>query len=298
MKRVKLLTSAFAFLTVSFFGAHAADDLVIPAVQEDAYTPVEVGSGWYIRGDVGINFGGRHNSDSYTLAPVYYDNNYRDATTVSGGVGYRINDMFRVDATLEKFFKSSFGSRQVVAPRGPCLGTGEYINTVTGIVSVGPFAIQNCIGEDKAEYDAMAAMANAYVDLGTYYGFTPFVGAGLGLARVSYREETGTTTCVPVDAGVHVETCAATGTISQPPANSVYTEPGVIQSGSDWRVAYALSAGLSYDITKNLKLDTAYRYSAVAGGSGIPYGATPGSSMSKDGFSLHQIKMGLRYEIW
>jgi opacity protein-like surface antigen len=298
MKRVKIIVSALALIATSVFGTFAADDLVIPATQEDAYVPVEVGSGWYIRGDVGINFGGKHNTDSYTLAPVYYDNNFRDATTFGIGAGYRFNELFRVDAGLEKIFSSSFGSRQVVAPVGPCLGTGIYVNTVTDVSYLGPYAIQNCIQEDKSKYDAMVAMASAYVDLGTYRGFTPFLGAGIGAARVSYTEEVGTITCVPVDAGVHEETCAATGTIAQPAKNTVYTEPGVIQSGNDWRLAYAISAGLSYNLTKNLKLDTIYRYSSIAGGSGIPYGSTPGSSMSKDGFSLHQIKMGLRYEIW
>jgi opacity protein-like surface antigen len=298
MKRVKIVVSALAFVAASVFSAYAADDEVIPATQEDAYTPVEIGSGWYIRGDVGINFGGKHNTNTYTLAPVKHDNNFRDAVTFGGGVGYRFNEMFRVDATLDKIFQSNFGSRQLVTPQGPCLGTGIYVNTATGVEFLGPFAIQNCIREDKSDYQALVAMANAYVDLGNYHGFTPFLGAGLGIARVSYTEETGTITCVPVAADVHEETCAATGTIAQPPKNTIYTEPGIIHSGNDWRLAYAVSAGVSYDISKNLKLDTTYRFSNIAGGSGIPYGPTPGSSMSKDGFSLHQIKMGLRYEIW
>ena len=298
MKRVKLIVSALAFLGLSAFAALAADDDVIPATQEDAYTPVEVGSGWYIRGDVGINFGGKHNTDSYTLAPVFYDNNYRDAITFGVGVGYRINEIFRVDAGIDKIFASNFGSRQLVAPQGPCKGTGEFIDLATGTTFFGPYDIANCIREDKSSYQAITAMANAYIDLGSYYGFTPFVGAGLGAARVSYSEETGSITCVPVDGTVHKESCSALGTITQPALNAPYTEPGVIQSGSDWRLAYALSAGLSYNLTKNLKLDTIYRYSAIAGGSGIPYGPTVGSSLSKDGFSLHQIRMGLRYEIW
>ncbi|MGL4488546.1 MAG: outer membrane protein [Rhizobiaceae bacterium] len=297
MKRVNIFVSALVMFAASVVGSQAADD-IIPAIQEDAYTPVEVGSGWYIRGDIGVNIQGKHNTESYTLAPVNFDNNYRDAVTVGAGVGYRFNEMFRVDANIEKLFSSSFGSRQLVAPQGPCIGTGEYINTTTGVTFTGPFNIQNCIREDKASYDAMTAMANAYVDLGKYYGFTPFLGAGVGVARVSYSEETASITCVPVDAGVHVETCSAVGSVAQPPANTVYSQPGVVNSDTDWRLAYSVSAGVSYDLTQNLKLDTSYRFSGVAGGSGIPYGSTPGSSMVRDGFSLHQIKMGLRYEIW
>ncbi len=55
-----LLTSVFAAPVL------AADvDQIIPAqVLEDNYVPVEIGTGWYIRGDVGYNIGGRQNSDA------------------------------------------------------------------------------------------------------------------------------------------------------------------------------------------------------------------------------------------
>jgi opacity protein-like surface antigen len=300
MRRSKLFIAALAAVTMFVSGAHAADmDQMIPTIQEDAYVPVEVGSGWYLRGDIGYNLSARHKTESYTLGVVDYDSNYRDALTYGAGFGYRFNEMIRFDAGLERLMSSSFSSRRLVAPTGPCHGTGSLIDLATGTTYLGPYDINNCIEQDKASYSAIVAMGNAYVDLGTYRGITPFLGAGLGLARISYTEEIGSITCVPVASDVHFEACSAVGTIAQPAPNTTYTEPGVVNSGKDWRVAYALSAGFAYDLSRNLKLDTTYKFSSIAGGKGgIPYGSTPGSNMSKDGFSLHQIKMGLRYEIW
>lgn len=299
MRIAKLLVSMLALSVMQANTASASDLDIIPAPMEDAYVPVEIGSGWYIRGDVGYNFGGKHNTDTYTNGSVTYDNKFRDALNVGIGAGYRINDLFRVDASLEHIFSSNFESRTLVAPTGPCRGTGALIDLATGTEYLGPYDITNCIEQDKSSYTAWIGMANAYVDLGTYRGFTPFVGAGLGVARINYSEETGSITCVPVDGDLHFEGCSAAGTVAQPAPNTPYTEPGVVSSGKDWRLAYSVSAGVSYDLSKSLKLDTTYKFSSIAGSTGdIPYGSTPGSSMSKDGFGIHQVKMGLRYELW
>jgi opacity protein-like surface antigen len=296
--KLKLLAAVVSLLSLSAPVIAADNDLIIPAQQED-FVPVEIGSGWYIRGDIGVNFGGRHNSDQYDLAPVNYSNSYRDALNVGVGVGYRINDMFRADAGIDHIFDSSFGSTQLVAPTGPCLGIGEYVDTGTGVIYMGPYAITNCLREDKASYTANIAMANLYADLATISGFTPFLGAGLGMARISWTEETNSITCVPVDPTLHREGCVAGGTAAQPALNSIYTEPGIVNNGTDWRVAFSLTAGVAYQLTKNVIVDTSYKFTSVGGGTGsIPYGSTPGSSMAEDGFGLHQVKMGLRYEIW
>jgi opacity protein-like surface antigen len=302
MKLALRLLPALALLT-SFLAAPAlaADiDQIIPApVIEDNYVPVEIGTGWYIRGDVGYNIGGRQNNAFYDLTPVTFDNSYADALNVGVGFGYKFNDIFRMDTTLDRVFGGKFSNTQLVAPTGPCHGTGEYINTSTGVVFMGPFDIDNCLRKDESSYNVWYAMGNAYADLGTFNGFTPFLGAGLGAAKVNWKEETNSITCVPVDPSVHKEACSATGTVAQPPLNTVYTEPGVLNNGSNWKLAMSLTAGVSYELSKGLHLDTSYKFTSIGGGFGsIPYGPTPGSSIAKDGFGLHQVKMGLRYEIW
>jgi opacity protein-like surface antigen len=294
---------AYTALAVSS-NAFAADDLIngsdaafnatLPQIENDAYKPVEIGSGWYIRGDIGYNMSAKHNSKEYSLAPVNHQNDYRDAVTFGAGVGYRMNDMLRLEAGAEQIFSSKFKSSQAIAPEGPCNGR-VFSAELEGWV---PGDIENCIREDSAEYKALLTMANAYVDLGTYNGFAPFVGAGIGAARVSFREETGSIFCVPVHPEMNAEGCVPKGTADQPAPNVPYTQAGAVNADTEWRMAYSVSAGVAYDLSNNLKLDSTYRFTKIGSGGDIPYGETPGSSMARDGFSLHQVKMGLRYEIW
>lgn len=294
-----LLASAIAILPWS---QSFAADYDPPIYVDDApeYVPVEIGSGWYLRGDVGYNFAGRHNSDTYTLGPVDYENNFRDALTAGVGFGYHFTDMLRADVSLDRIFGSDFNSRQLVTPpAGPCLGYGEYIDPNTGTSYIDDFSIDNCLREDSASYNAWLVMGNAYVDLGTYAGFTPYVGAGLGFGRIAWKEESGSTICVPQDADAHFEGCSATGSLNQPAPNTVYTEPGLQNSGVDYRIAWSVTAGLSYLLSQNVSVDTSYRYTSVAGSNDeIVYNNTPGSSIANDGFAVHQVKVGLRYDLW
>jgi opacity protein-like surface antigen len=302
MKLTLRLMPALALLTsIMAAPSFAADiDQIIPApVIEDNYVPVEIGTGWYIRGDVGYNFGGRQNSSQFDQVPVTFNNTYADAINAGVGFGYRYNDIFRMDTTLDRVFGGSFSNTQLVAPTGPCHGTGEYIDLATGTVYMGPYDISNCLRKDEASYNAWYVMGNAYADLGTINGFTPFLGAGLGVAKINWKEETNSITCVPVAGDVHREACSATGTVAQPALNEVYTEPGVLNNGSNWKLAMSLTAGVSYELSKGLHLDTSYKFTSIGGGFGaIPYGSSPGSSIANNGFGLHQVKMGLRYEIW
>lgn len=302
MRFTHRLLSALAILASMAAPALAADiDQIIPApVIEDNYVPVEIGTGWYIRGDIGYNIGGRQRNNQYdSLVPVTFDESFADGLNVGVGAGYRFNDIFRMDATLDRVLGGKFSNTQLVAPTGPCNGTGLYVNSVTGVTFMGPFDIDNCLRKDEASYNAWYAMGNAYADLGTFNGFTPFVGAGLGVAKINWKEETNSITCVPVANDVHVEACSATGSVAQPPLNTVYTEPGIVNNGSNWKLALALTAGVSYELSKGLHLDTSYKFTSIGGGFGsIPYGPTPGSSIASNGFGLHQVKMGLRYEIW
>ena len=301
MKITHRLLPALAILASLAAPALAADsDQIIPApVIEDNYAPVEIGTGWYIRGDVGYNVGGRQNSSQYDIAPVTFDESYADGLNIGVGAGYKFNDIFRMDATLDRVFGGKFSNTQLVAPTGPCNGIGEYVDTTSGVVFLGPYDISNCLRRDEASYNVWYAMGNAYADLGTINGFTPFLGAGLGVAKVNWQEQTNSITCVPVAEDVHREACVPAGTVAQPVFNEIYTEPGVLNNGSNWKLAMALTAGVSYEVSKGLHLDTSYKFTSIGGGFGsIPYGSTPGSSIANDGFGLHQVKMGLRYEIW
>jgi len=126
---------------------------------------------------------------------------------------------------------------------------------------------------DTSSYSALLLLANAYVDLGTWHRVTPYVGAGIGGAYVKWD-------------------------------NLRNQFPGVDDShngGKEWRLAYALMAGASYCITKNLQFDAGYRFTRVNGGKMFDYvdssAGGPGAGPGYDkGFNVHEVRGGLRYQ--
>jgi opacity protein-like surface antigen len=282
MTRCSKIMLAAAALSLSWLAPAEAADYEPQVVmnQPDQFVPVEVGNGWYLRGDVG-----------YAVTRSMGDVDYRTFDIVGGtytsggldraeldsgmtygiGFGYTFNPWLRADITLDGFNTDLNGR---VASTDPCDGApaGTTCNT-TGAGSV----------------TTLSLMANGYVDLGTYVGFTPYVGAGAGMSRVKWGNFSENTYCVD-GAG----TCAA-------PALLGTTR----HSGkTDYRFTYALMAGLAYDISQNLKLDIGYKYTHVGGGDTFNWdtasaaaGAT-GTQGHDDGFSSQEVRVGLRYELW
>lgn len=286
--------------------------------------PAELGSGWYIRGDIGINING-HQDVSVSGNPVDPDpdtifsiNNITDKGHFDVGFGYRFNSRLRVDAIAGRLAGTDHSTSKlmfeqgteplgtpadlIVAPNdpNPCNGWGTF-TAVDGdgnqYLYIGDDFITNCIREDTVEYDVVYAMANAYVDLGSWHGFTPYVGGGLGVGRLSWREEIGAVTCVPRPADVREEGCQAFGVNEQAGENELFRQTGTISQGVDYRLGYAFIAGFGYDITPNTTLDFAYKYMNF-GAKILSTGNTSGSVLSANGYGTHQVNVGLRYSIW
>ena len=298
MKFLRVILSVAALSFAAAADATAADaDSIIPAVQEDAYVPVEVGNGWYLRGDLGINLSGLQKTDYLDDGPTTKVTSIRDRLAIGGGFGYQVNDIFRVDATFDRIFKSVTESTAAApAPVGPCKD-GMRFQEGPDVWVVADIA--NCIETDRAQYKTWLMMANAYADLGTFAKVTPFVGGGVGFARVKWWQEVDSITCVPVSAAANAEVCNGAGTIYQPAPNEIFNKPGIMSAGTDWRLAVSLTGGLSYDVSRNLKLESAYRFTHVGKGKGgMPTATTTGADIAKDGFNIHQVKMALRYSLW
>ncbi|MEW9835922.1 outer membrane protein [Mesorhizobium marinum] len=269
------LRIALSLAALAPFAAHAADYEPPIYVEEAAeYVPVEVGSGWYLRGDVGYIFNSSIGGVDYT---TYDGVDYASASfssssidpdfTWGGGFGYRFTDYFRADATVEGFRGGFSGS---TASDEPCLAD--------------PAVDTGCRSSNSSEFSAIGVMANGYVDLGTYVGLTPYVGAGIGYSLVRWNRLSDTTYCVD-----GVALCSGTDPVGS-------TSHG----GEDgWRFTYALMAGFAYDITRNFKLDVGYKYRSIDGGDmfGWDSGETFGNG-SHDNIDTHEVKVGLRYELW
>ncbi|MBW3096287.1 outer membrane protein [Pseudohoeflea coraliihabitans] len=278
-KRVVLSTLLAA--ATGFAGpALAADlDAILYSPNLPVTQPVEIGNGWYLRGDFGYSLSSEGAASEYTSVVVSPFATSSDTYTSSGlsdewsggvGVGYRFTEYLRTDATVD-FGQGRFGGTRDSAT--PCLG--EPTGTT-------------CPSTDSGDYTTMSLLANGYVDLGTYAGFTPYVGAGAGMARVRWGTITNSSLCSD-----GTGTCASSTT-------ETYEHPGE----DSWRFTYALMAGMSYSLSKNLQLDLGYRYQKINSGEMFGFDSTStaagasGTQAYDNGFEKHEIRAGLRYSLW
>lgn len=258
-KKTILITAAMiAAATV----ANAADMVPVDPPQE-VYT--QSNTGWYLRGDIGYAAISTDSVVYYqgtpTLTGVFEQHDIDDAWMIGGGIGYQVTDYFRVDATIDHFFKTDFNGISA---------TGATTCPLTGATT--------CDFSDSADLSVTLYMANAYMDLGTYSGFTPYVGLGIGAAQLHWGDLINTETCV-------------TGCVG-----SATTLHG---GNADLRFAYAFHTGASYDIDANWKIDAGYSYTHVEGGTMFHFESGNANS-GQQGFDgemdIHAFRVGLRYQ--
>lgn len=183
-------------------------------------------NGWYLRGDMGIGLNHLPTFDSTGSAGMnanpnssWISRDIADTPFIGAGVGYQFNDYLRGDLTAE--YRAATRFRAI----------GSYPRSATDTAY--PF-------NDGVNSSAVV-LANAYVDLGTYHGLTPYVGAGIGAAY----NKTG-------DVYQHT-TFPAFGTIAD----------GVFPGEGKWNLAWALHTGVTWDVNSRLKLDMGYSYKSL-----------------------------------
>lgn len=239
--------------------------VAIPAAQAadmpEPPIPVVVVHGWYLRGDIGYS-----NQEVDSLDNVLYDS-YASVDTVYAdfdgapffgiGIGYRWNNWFRTDITGEYRSKSDFHGLDIATPVNPA--DPLIPNQYTAL---------------KSEW---LALANAYFDLGTWHGITPFVGGGVGAANVWISDFT--------DVGVTVNSVAFG------------------EDHGEWNFAWALYAGLGFEVTEAFTVELAYRYLDLGDGEsgdlvGFDGTNTVDNPMIFEDITSHDIKLGVRYTFW
>jgi opacity protein-like surface antigen len=244
-------------------------------VDEQVVTPVEFGSGWYLRGDVGYSFHGPFDEDGTDADDLDFT-----PINASVAVGYQYNDYLRGELEFGYLGSMSFDS-----DAARCSGISTF-TPIAGPVVVGPDTI-GCEGHVVGENEMWNSLVNGYVDLGQYGGFKPYVGAGLGLVYNNYSGDSDQPTCT--DTSV----TDATGTTDfvcdvQPDANS--------ESGKSYGFLWQLSAGFGYQLTENTMLDVGYRY--LSSPNVLQVVNKSGVVDTKEGMSAQQVRIGLRYAIW
>ncbi|WP_099865377.1 outer membrane protein [Pararhizobium haloflavum] len=117
-------------------------------------------------------------------------------------------------------------------------------------------------------------LANAYADLGNFHGIVPYIGAGIGTSR---------------------------NTISHFTDDNSAGGGGFAGKDSEWDLAWALHAGLGYQVTDRMTVDFGYSFVNLGDGSTAPAeNYDPMFSRPNDGFKFeditsHDFKLGLRY---
>jgi opacity protein-like surface antigen len=263
MRSVKFLIAAGAASVFSTF-ASAADLPIAPPPMYAPPPPADFG-GWYLRGDIGfsnqrvkdVHYG---RESAYSQLTSFDQTSAFDTAGIYGvGVGYRFNSWFRGD-----IIGQYRGNANLHA-------TDRFSGTAGGVTYNG---IDN-YGGSKSEW---LVLANAYVDLGTWWCITPFVGAGVGAARVSVSNFT--------DTGTNNLPFTTTGFATAP-------------TGSKWNFAWAAHAGLAYNVNPNLVLELAYSYVDMGSGqTGVlsDYtGATTNNVFKFKDITSHDLKLGVRW---
>ncbi len=230
-KAVALTTVAVLALARA---ASAADLLPPPPAVEPPPPPAFDAGGWYLRGDVGIGF---NNSVSASTSPSalnylpsgttgtdnWYNTSVSEAALFDVGVGYQVNNWFRADVTGELRGGSNFSGLEVVNVQNGAGGNSpQYADFYRGSLS------------------SEIALVNAYFDMGTWYGVTPYVGGGVGVAFNNFYGGT--------DNGI-----ASTGYAVSPAG-------GILGNSTQTNFAWALMAGLDMKVARHLKLEIGYRY--------------------------------------
>ena len=313
------LAGAFAALLAQ--PARAADLFGMPAPDPSFETtldqPTELGSGWYLKVDGGLG-------QESVPALASSTSGSKAIASINFGAGYKFNQWFRADLT--------FDVRQGLA------GSASTLNLANGTPIICPYQLQGltsqganpvllgylwsqqagtCSQTSAATINSIASLVNGYVDLGTWHGVTPYVGAGLGAAKVDATSSvsffktsdgspfaadytpTGAYPAIWVDqAGNPITNGGGTTTtpVGQPVVPGTTTPVSFgpqkwNQSAkkTSYNLAWALMAGVAYDISDHAKLDLGFRYLNLGSVSSIGGASTA--------LTAKEVRFGLRYMI-
>ena len=237
-------------------------------------------SGWYLRGDLGAGFErapelatvpGAVAPFALPVLSPYAITSFRNTTlspngAVDAGVGYVFSSWLRMDGTLEYRFGARLQSTYAIADPAP--------------LAAGPLVFADRV---DAGLSSLVALVNGYVDLGDWWGATPFVGAGIGVADNTLSGVS--------DRGM------LWGARAAAPVG------GLFSNGERTSFAWALMAGLDVDIAPNLRLELSYRYlnfgsiavgglHCVSGGQACLGGAGVAAS-SRNALVSNEVRVGL-----
>jgi opacity protein-like surface antigen len=247
-----------AILAVTAAPAQAAD-LGYGSVK-DIPPPAPSGRAWYLKGTIGMK-----NPEVGSIWSEDYDENFttlhkdiKSSALFGLGIGIEHSRWLRFDLTGEYRGKQLFVAHDIYND-GVCAAPGDCGSN-----------------QHQADLESWLGLANAYIDLGTYRGITPYIGGGIGIASI--------------DVQGYTDVNVPTGGFAFAVADKQTTN-----------FAWALYAGLAYDVTPQLTLDLGYRYTdlgTVKTGSMTDYlGADQGQGIEIRDITSHDLLFSARYRL-
>ena len=196
----------------------------------------EFSSRWYLRGDIGYRLNRLDGATNLYPPPGVRDHDLDQTWMFGLGVGYQW-EWFRADLTFDYGSKAKFSADSRIRTE-----------------------------DHTAGIESGTALVNVYGDLGTWYGLTPYIGAGLGFSHLRA-------------ANFHVDSERSTG----------------VDTGSahSWNFAWAYMAGVSYKIG-NSHIDVGYRH--INMGDVLTVKASDNQLAFKK-MSADEIRVGFRYPL-
>ena len=299
-----------------------AADMSFLAAPSPVEQPVELGTGWYLRGDVGY---------SNTQSPVIVADLVSTLAwkgSVSGGIGfgYQYNSWLRTDLELDRaVFRPGGAGAPLWCPSGAVVDWPAATAAVASPSAGSPAGYlydprETCTPVLTSSIDRWTPMFNAYIDIGHWWGVTPYVGAGLGFSYIQssatealYQNWNGQLWAPNLGvAGVPLGWITANGfsTVANPAApppfmyvanyvNPYFAWPwqqisyGQSLKKTAWKFSWNLMAGVSYDLSQNLKLDLHYRLLNIGAYTSFPGFMSGNPAITKELVS-QEIRLGFR----
>lgn len=320
-----VLLSTAALMPVHTYAADMDPAEVIYVDDANIVKPAELGSGWYLRGDISYNTSMKQERGFTYGTSATFDYKYGDSIGYGIGFGKKLNYGLRMDMTLDHPIGSS--TKNLVArnfagvrlvPYSYADGTGA---TVTSSATVSFDALGNLLtstcaasgggdagdacraaasgghyainGQERTNinYSTWNVLANAYYDLPTVGGFTPYVGGGVGMTRAvaSIKQ---TLECN----ALNNEACTSVGGATGEQVKDYVT---IDNTYAKWLPTYSAAAGIAYDVSPNLSIDLGYRYTHTMNINSVLAGSTTiDPTLLNDAANIHSVRLGVRLKTW
>jgi opacity protein-like surface antigen len=224
------LLAVVGVLAAAETAANAAD---MPEGLPPPVPVIDANSGWYLRGDIGYAWGANSGAQSAPGFPSPTGNSLGDGFIAGLGAGIK-SHWLRTDVTVDY--------------TTPLKYKGTIVTPDDATAKVG----------------ALTVLFNGYLDLGSWYHLTPYVGAGVGTARLS--------------------TSDYTSSVAPPFAGGL--------SHTQWKFVWAAMAGVGYAVSPNLMIDAGYRYMNFGD---VTTAADSFGSMTLKNLAAHEVRVGVRW---